>query len=107
MTLVGGFGLGVLAFFVSLSGQGQMTYLHPLHDGLLAALGGGTLAETIIEMHWMVASFWLCVLCLIIHVVVSLLTPEELTREQAELVWANPLDACAVPAGQGQATTSS
>ena len=101
VTLVGGFGLGVLAFFVSLSGQGQMTYLHPLHDGLLAALGGGTLAETIIEMHWMVASFWLCVLCLIIHVVVSLLTPEELTREQAELVWANPLDALRSPGWPG------
>jgi len=100
-TLVAGFVVGVLAFVVSLSGQASMVRLHPLHDGLIRVLGGGTAAKLLVDMHWMVASFVLCVLCLAFHVVVSRLTPEPLTREKAELVWKNPLAALSSPGWRG------
>ena len=38
---------------------------------------------------------------MILHVAVSLLTPEELTEEKARLVWANPLDALRSPGWRG------
>ncbi len=100
-TLVAGFVLGVLAFVMNLSGQENMTWLHPLHDALVGALGGGDFAETVVDVHWMVASFWLCVMCLIFHAVVSLVTPEEFTEEKAALVWANPLAALSSPGWRG------
>jgi solute:Na+ symporter, SSS family len=100
-TLVIGFVVGVFAFVVSLSGQDTMPNLHWLHDGLITALGGGDMATTIVDMHWMVASFWLCVVCLAFHVVVSLLTPEELTEDKAALVWSHPLDALRSPGWRG------
>ncbi len=100
-TLIVGFIVGAFAFAVNLSGQENMTCLYPLHDGLIGALGGGWFAETIVDVHWMVASFWLCVLCLIFHVVVSLMTPEELTEEKAALVWPHPLDAMRGPGWSG------
>jgi SSS family solute:Na+ symporter len=101
VTLVSGFVLGIFAFVVSLSGDESMTALHPLHDGLISLLGGGKLAETIVNLHWMVASFWLCVIGIAIHVVVSLWTPEELTAEKAQLVWPHPLDALKSPGWTG------
>jgi solute:Na+ symporter, SSS family len=100
-TLIGGFVLGVLAFVVNLSGTESMESLHGLHDGLINLLGGGSLAETVVNMHWMVASFWLCMLCMAFHVVVSLATPEELTEQKAALVWAHPLDALRSPGWTG------
>ena len=101
VTLITGFVVGVLAFVVSLSGKATMENLHPLHNGLISALGGGVVATTIVNMHWMLASFWLCMFCLTLHVVVSLATPEELTREKAALVWAHPLDALRSPGWKG------
>jgi hypothetical protein len=121
-----GFVVGLLAFVVNLSGaettedlhwlhdqQGgirgailrlvaeTMEDLHWLHDGLISLLGGGTIATTIVDMHWMVASFWLCMFCLAFHVVVSLLTPEEMTEDKAGLVWPHPLDALSSPGWKG------
>ncbi len=100
-TLIVGFVVGLLAFVVSLSGKANMASLHPLHDGLISVLGGGSVANTIVNMHWMLASFWLCLFCLALHVVVSLVTPEELTKEKAALVWAHPLDALRSPGWKG------
>lgn len=100
-TLVSGFFLGLGAFAVSLSGQENMTFLHPLHDGLISVLGGGSFAELLVNLHWMMASFWLCVTCLIIHALVSRATPEELTEVKAALVWDSPLDALASPGWKG------
>ena len=100
-TLITGFVVGAFAFAVNLSGQENMTWLYPLHDGLIGVLGGGRFAQTIVDMHWMVASFWLCVLSLVFHVVVSLMTPEALTEEKAALVWPHPLDAIRSPGWRG------
>lgn len=101
VTLTGGFVLGVCAFAISLSGQENMALLHPLHDGLIDLLGGGSFAHILVDMHWMVASFWLCVLCLAIHAAVSVATPEPLTEEKAKLVWSSPLDALSSPGWRG------
>ncbi len=100
-TLIAGFVVGVLAFVVSLSGNESMENLHPLHDGLINLLGGGSIATTIVNVHWMVASFWLCMSCLVLHVVVSLLTPEELTKDKATLVWSHPFAALRSPGWKG------
>lgn len=100
-TLIVGFVVGVLAFVVSLSGQENMENLHSLHDSLIGSLGGGPMAVTVVDMHWMVASFWLCMMCLVFHIVVSLVTPDELTEEKAALVWPHPLDALRSPGWGG------
>jgi SSS family solute:Na+ symporter len=100
-TLIVGFVVGVFAFLVSLSGKETMENLHWLHDGLISALRGGAVATAIVNMHWMLASFWLCMLCLLLHIVVSLATPEELTEEKAALVWSHPLDALTSPGWKG------
>ncbi len=92
-TLITGFVVGVFAFIVNLSGQKNMVSLHWLHDGLTRLLGGGSMAATIVDLHWMVASFWLCLFCLLFHICVSRLTPEDLTAEKASLVWDHPMDA--------------
>jgi SSS family solute:Na+ symporter len=101
ITLVGGFVMGMFAFAVNLSCQDHMTGLHPLNEAFRGLLGGGGFARMIVEMHWMVASFWLCVACLVLHVVVSKMTAEEMTEEKARLVWASPLEALRGPAWKG------
>ena len=100
-TLVVGFLVGVFAFFVNLSGTESMDNLRWLHDGLIGLLGGSQLATTFIEMHWMVASFWLCMFCLAFHVFVSWLKPDQLTADQAALVWPHPMDALRSPGWKG------
>ncbi len=92
VTLMGGFVLGLVAFITSLSGAEDSVF-RPWHDFLIGLLGGGQWAKAIVEIHWMVASFVLCLLCIGIHVVVSLLTPEPLTEEKRNLVWKSPLEA--------------
>jgi SSS family solute:Na+ symporter len=101
VTLISGFGLGLLAFLVSLSGKPEMEGLHGIHDGLIRLLGGGRFATTVIDTHWMMASFWLCMLCTVIHVVVSLRTPEPLTEVRRQLVWEHPMDALRSPGWPG------
>jgi len=100
-TLMAGFVAGVLAFIVSLSGSGKFEALEPLHAWLIRTLGGGEFATMVVDMHFMVASFWLCMLCLVFHGVVSLFTPEELTDDKASLVWDHPLDALSSPGWPG------
>ncbi len=100
-TLVVGFLVGVFAFVVSLSTKESMQNLHGLHDGLISLLGGGSFATTVVNVHWMVASFWLCMFCIVFHIVVSLLTPEEFTEDKASLVWPHPLDALRSPGWKG------
>jgi SSS family solute:Na+ symporter len=101
VTLVAGFFLGIFAFFLNQSNNENFASLHGFNDAMTQLLGGGKFAGLIVQMHWMVASFWLCMLCMVIHVVVSLLTPEELTKERANLVWDNPLSALGSPGWSG------
>ena len=95
-TLVFGFFIGLFAFLVNLSGNDAMQSLHWLRDVLVPIVGTG-----VVDVHWMVASFWLCLLCLAFHIGVSLLTPEELTEEKAALVWRRPIDALRSPGWSG------
>ena len=99
VTLMAGFVVGFLAFVLNQSNDFE--WLKPMNDAAMSALGGGAFAELIVKMNSMVASFWLCLLCLAIHVVVSLLTPEEFTEEKASLVWDNPLSALSSPGWSG------
>jgi len=99
-TLIAGFVVGVFAFLVNQSAAPTST-LHPLHDFLIKALGSGSLATLIVDIHWMVASFWLCLFCILFHIAVSLYTPEPLTEEKAAMVWSNPMEALSSPGWPG------
>lgn len=104
VTLIAGFVIGVVAFVVSLSGRtgdDAIPALQPLHAGLISLCGGGELAVAIIDAHWMVASFALCIICMLIHIAVSLATRETLTEEKQSLVWTNPLAALQNPGWPG------
>ena len=96
-TLMVGFVAGLFAFLVNLSARDTMQSLDWLHDGLIRALGAGAFADQAVNMHWMVASFCLCVFCLVFHIAVSLARPEALTETKAALVWRHPFDALRSP----------
>jgi SSS family solute:Na+ symporter len=53
------------------------------------------------SMNFWMAGFYLGMICLAIHLVVSLVTREELTEEKGRLVWAHPLDALRSPGWPG------
>jgi SSS family solute:Na+ symporter len=95
-TLVFGFVVGLFAFLVNLSGNAAMQDLHWLRDVLVPVVG-----IEVVDVHWMVASFWLCLLCLGFHIGVSLWTPEALTETKAALVWRHPFDALRSPGWNG------
>ena len=75
-----------------LSYKRYVSSLLPWHDFGMRTLGNGAFAAAIVEFNFMIAAFVLCILCMILHIVISLFTPDELTEEKAALVWKSPLD---------------
>ncbi len=53
------------------------------------------------NIPFMMASFYMAVICGVVLVTVSYLKPEALTAAKAELVWNNPLDCLKAPAWKG------
>ncbi len=45
------------------------------------------------KLQFMMAAFWLFIICVVIHIVVSLLRPHQHTAESEKLVWGSPLEA--------------
>jgi len=50
---------------------------------------------------FMVASFYLCMICLALQAVISLIAPHQHTPESEKLVWSNPLEALRSPGWKG------
>ncbi len=49
----------------------------------------------------MMASFYLCVLCLIVQAVISAISPHQHTPQSEQLVWSNPLECLRSPGWPG------
>jgi SSS family solute:Na+ symporter len=52
------------------------------------------------EVQFMMAAFYLAVICAVVHVLVSLLFPDEPSPERDRLVWASPLAPFRTDAGR-------
>jgi SSS family solute:Na+ symporter len=52
-------------------------------------------------MPAMLASFYLCMICILIHIAVSICRPHEHTADSLSLVWGNPLDCLKAPGWKG------
>ena len=50
---------------------------------------------------FMVASFYLCMICLLVQAVISAISPHEHTAESEKLVWSNPLECLRSPGWPG------
>jgi len=53
------------------------------------------------EMPALLAGFYLCMVCIAIHIVVSLFKPHVHTEDSKSLVWGNPLDCLRAPGWKG------
>jgi SSS family solute:Na+ symporter len=78
VTLVAGSAMGVAVFFLD---------FYKAHTGW--------------NLHWMMAGFYLAVVCCLILVVLSLLKPDTPSPERLALVWKTPLEAFRSPAWSG------
>jgi SSS family solute:Na+ symporter len=70
---------------------------------IVTLMAGSVLGFVVFMLAWfkdstgwtmpaLLAGFYLCVICILIHIVVSLMNPHKHTEDSLTLVWGNPLD---------------
>jgi SSS family solute:Na+ symporter len=99
LTLYIGSGLGLAVFLLDwFKVQFPDSVTHVLYAMRVVYHDAGTGQWRIV---FMVASFYLCVVCLVVEAVISAFVPHKHTPQSEKLVWSNPLEALRSPGWPG------